>query len=201
MYNTEVTNGVRFAGKIVGKQDTGKTVIISLDTGAVKGSEENNFPQVVVFQKIKAFTENLNIGDFVLIDATVQSNPRNEDKPYFNPRTMAVNHITKINRERYINRFNFFGRALKVEKLSDTSAIAKIKLRAGKDNFIKIYFEGTESDVNDFVNLRARDFVYFNGHIAATYPFNTFTENRFYADKCICTGFKVLSVQKSPSKP
>lgn len=188
-----INNRVRLAGKITNIYFGDKTTTMIIDTGLSKDGKHNNFPRVVAFEKILGVTSHYKAGDYVLIDATMQANKNTEKKDY-PPRTIAVNHIGRLNPEspKYhnVNSFDFYGRLISTKKISANEAIAKIRIYTNQANYITVHFKNdNESLVDKFVEIEANAYVHLVGQIE-TSRFIDEDGKYHYPDKLVVYRFK-----------
>lgn len=188
-----VNNQVRLAGQIAYIRFFDKTATIVVNTGISDDGKHQNYPRAIVFDKVLDVAHNFNVGDYVLIDATMQGNRANTNLP---PRTIAVNHMVKLNPEdpRYhtANRFDFYGRLVEVNKTEDGKAKATVAIYTGHLNYITVYFESDNPErLDTFCNITRKDYVHLSGQIR-TNRVLTQDNNIEFFDKLIVKNFRVF---------
>jgi len=188
-----VNNSVKLAGRISYLKIFDKSAIMTIDTGPNKNGFHNNFPNTVCFEKVLPIVAKYQVGDYVKVDATMQGNKPNDKNP---TRTIAVNHIGRVNpnAENYhtTNRFDFYGRLVKIEKIDDKHAKAKMCIYTGKQNYITVHFESeNEDDLKSFCNIDSKSFIYTSGEIETKTSRNE-NGKREYHDKLSIRYFKII---------
>ncbi len=194
MYNN-VKNSARLVGEVVSKYSTDKVTILTIKTEKKDGDKVRiSFPKAICFEKVKPQTDKIEIGDYVLADCTIQANQKDESIKNQSMRTVAVNHITKVNpsdeRYRSINSFRFFCRVLKTTKLSDHVAIARIFFFTNRAHYMTVVFKNSDPErVESFCNIQPNEFVILNGAIE-TRKFTNKDGTTGYAEDCVARVFK-----------
>lgn len=193
--NKRIRNKVRIAGQIAYIHFNDKSAVLAVNTGPTAKGNRVSIPRVVVFDKVLDKAHNFKVGDYVLIDATMQSNRIGDNLP---PRTVAVNHMVKLNPEdpRYhtANRFDFYGVVVKAEKVNNRKAKATIRIYTGRQiNYITVYYESDDKEkVDAFCNLKTTDYVFMNGYIMTSKTTNKDNKATFL-DKLVVNDFGILS--------
>lgn len=190
MRKKRVNNRVRFAGQIVymSISDTYGTLVI--DTGPENGTTHNNRPRMVAFEKVIPILNYYKTGDYVLIDATVQSNKNNP------ARTIAVNHISRLDPEapnyNPVNRFDFNGRIFFTEKINDNLAKAGIAVRTGRANYITVYYQSDDKNsIDEFIKTK-NELVHIDGIIQTGKKFDD-SGKVIHKDRLMVKNFRVFS--------
>ena len=146
MSKPRVNNKARFAGKVIHIRKENNFTSMIINTGPEEGSLHHNTPRVVAFEKVLPFLSNIEVGDYVLVDATIQSNRGNPATP----RTFAVNHVSKLNpdTENYksVNRFNLNGKLLNPEKIGKNIIKARVLVRGNQTNFLTVHLYSQNTD-------------------------------------------------------
>lgn len=188
-----VNNQVRLAGQIAYIRFYDKIATIVVNTGLSDDGVHSNYPKAIVFDKILNVAHKFQVGDYVLIDATMQGNKANTNLP---PRTIAVNHIVKLDPEspKYhtANSFNFWGRIVNSKKTDDGKVKATIAIYTGQPNYITVYFESDNKDkIDEFCSLTKDNYVHLSGQIR-TNRVLTDEDNIEFFDKLIIKDFRIV---------
>lgn len=167
MARRRVRNQVILAGRIayIWHGDNRATIVV--DTG-VGDNKHRNKPCAIAFEKVLDVARHYNVGDHVILEATMQDNKKaTEGLPR---RTIAVNHIAKLdpNDPRYHtqNYFELDGWIIAAEKRKH-SIKARIKVNAnGHHNFLTVYLKADDTDkYNDFCNISRDERIRLWGYI------------------------------------
>jgi hypothetical protein len=151
-----ISNAARISGIIETIDEKEKATIISVKT-------DDNVVNAIAFSHAKQFTKDLKPGDFVVFDATIQSNNSYSGFPSL---TIAVNHVSFNTGRNSKPRatFSIAGRPLSVNKMSATRATALIITRSGsKINTMRVYYESTEENIERFCSLGSNNFLLLHG--------------------------------------
>ena len=191
MSTRRVNNQVRLAGRIAYMHFSEKMAVMVIDTGLSSDGAHTNYPRAIVFEKVLNVASRFKVGDYVLVDATMQSNKTGSNLP---SRTIAVNHIGRLNPEdprfHTVNRFDFYGKILNAEKIDDTKVKATMRIYTGQANYLTVYFESTnKEEIEEFVNLNSDNYVYLSGQIRTNKAVTEQNEVQFY-DKLVATKFR-----------
>ena len=189
-----VNNQVRLAGQIAYIHFGEKAATVVINTGLSNDGVHSNYPRAVVFDKVLDVAHGFNVGDYVLVDATMQDNRAMPNLP---PRTIAVNHMVKLNPDspRYhtVNRFDFYGRILKTDRTGDNKAKAVVGIYTGRQmNYITVHFESDNAEELDrFCSLNKSQFVHLNGQIKTNRVLTT-EDKILFVDKLVVNRYRVL---------
>lgn len=191
-----VNNKVKLAGQIAYIRFFDKTATIVVNTGLSDDGKHSNYPKAVVFDKILDVARNFEVGDYVLIEATMQGNV-NSKKKNVPQRTIAVNRIIRLNPDnpKYhtANRFDFNGNIIKAEKIDDNKVRAVVAIDAGKINYITVYLESDNANRLDvFCKIPFYKTVYLSGQIRTNRVLTQDDEMKFF-DKLIVKNFRVVN--------
>lgn len=202
--NKRIKNSARLVGEVVAKYPTDKVTIVTIKT--TKETEKGkrvSFPKAVCFEKTKDQTKDINIGDFVIADCTIQANIRDEKIENQAMRTVAVNRIFKVdpNSENYhsVNAFRFFCRVIRINRVAENVAIARIFFFTNRAHYMTVVFKNDDVAVVDaFCNIAPEDRVILNGSID-TSKFKRKDGSIKYTEECVARSF--LKLQKRNAAP
>lgn len=192
-----VKNSARFVGEVINKHSTDKVTILTIKTiKEVDGKERINFPKAICFERVKPQADALEVGDYALVDCTIQSNERDRSIANQSMRTIAANHISKVdpNDDRYhsVNAFKFFCRVLSTRKASANVAIARIFFFTNRAHYMTVVFKHSDPEtVNAFCALAPNQYVILNGAIE-TGRYVRKDESVKYTEDCVVRSFRVI---------
>lgn len=198
----KVKNSARLVGEVISKYATDKVVILTIKTEKKDGERTRiSFPKAICFEKVKSQTNNIQAGDFVLVDCTVQANVRDESIPNQSMKTIAVNHITKVdpNDERYnsVNSLRFYCRVLRTNRINDHVAVAKIFFFTTRAHYMTVVFKNDSVEaVDDFCSLQPNEYVILNGSID-TKKYIAKDGSTKYSEDCVIRNFRRTIRSKS----
>lgn len=192
-----VKNSARLVGEVVNKHSTDKVTILTIKTiKEINGKERICFPKAICFERVKPQADNLEIGDYALLDCTIQANERDESIKNQSMRTIAVNHITKVDAadERYhsVNAFRFYCRVRNIKRINDNVAVARIFFFTTRAHYMNIVFKHNNPDiVNAFCSLSPYQNVIINGSIE-TGKYTRKDGSNKYTEDCVARSFRVV---------
>lgn len=198
--NYAVKNSARLVGEVVNKFSTDKVTILTVNTG--RGAyAHDNFPKAVCFEKVKPIADQIQIGDKVLLNCTIQANKRNEAIQNQAMRTIAVNHVRKIrdDDERYhpVNQFSFRCRIVSTRRISRYLATARIFFYTTKPNYMIVAYRGeTQEDVDAFCEISSNDYVQLSGSIETNRLRNQDGSWR-YTEDCVVNSYRVFERKRN----
>lgn len=155
----KVKNSARLVGEVVSTYPAEKVTIMTIKTERKDGDRTTySFPKAVCFDKTKAQADKIQVGDHVLVNCTIQSNKRDEKIKNQSLRTIAVNHISRVDPadERYhsVNSFRFYCRILRINRINKHFASARITFYTNRVHYITVVFkDDDEKKVDEFCSL------------------------------------------------
>ena len=192
MTTRRVNNKVRLAGQIVYIRFFDKTATVVVNTGLSEDGIHSNYPRAVVFYIFLSVAHGFKVGDYVLIDATMQDNRANANLP---PRTIAVNHMVRLNPEsseyHTANRFDFWCHVINIQKVSDNKAKATAVIYTGQLNYITIYYEAEPEKIDEFCEINNKNYVHLTGQIRTNRVLTSEGKIEFF-DKLLVSDFRVV---------
>lgn len=194
----KVKNSARFVGEVVAKYPTSAVTILTIKT--VLGENKYSFPKVICFERVKPQADKIEVGDHVLVDCAIQSNKRDESIKNQSMRTIAANHIIKVdpNGERYrpTNAFRFFCRVLSTNKINDHVVLARIFFFTNRAHYMTVVFKSDDTDkIDEFCNIETNQPVILNGSVE-TKRFRRKDGELKYTEDCVVRSFAKVRIRK-----
>lgn len=155
----KVKNSARLVGEVVSVYPTEKVTILTIKTERKDGDKTYfSYPKVICFDKVKPQADKICVGDHVLVNCTIQSNKRDENIKNQSLRTIAVNHISKVDptdeRYRSVNSFRFVCRILKADRIRENLVVARITYYTNRVHYVTVVYKDDNADnIEKFLSL------------------------------------------------
>lgn len=178
-----IKNAVKIVGEIIGIYPTNNTTIVRINTGS-KDTKFNNKVTVVCFKPTKDIADKLAIGDKVLVKGNLQSSNLDRSNKHYVPYAISASHINKISEEvedyKTQNFFVAYGSLSHAKKINKNFAAATLLIYTTKANFIRVYFEGKEEDVDEFVAHESKEYLKVVGYFKTDLVRDKSSEEKTY---------------------